>query len=178
VINTGAVQTVGPVQFDYSWWQQRYPDLARWCSPGMAQGYFDLATLYLDNTDAGAPPTQVPGFGFVGCRYGGSPVTNIAQRQILLGLLTAHIATLNAPLNGQPASGLVGRISSATEGSVSVSVDMPEIAGAEWYTQTKYGMAYWTATARYRRGGRYFSGPGARVGGGIGYTFSRGGRGF
>lgn len=177
MINTGAVQTVGPVQFDYTFWQTRYPDLARWCSPGMAQGNFDLATLYLDNTDAGTPPTQVLGYGLVGCRYGGSPVTNIPQRQILLGLLTAHIATLNAPLNGQPASGLVGRISSATEGSVSVSVDMPEVAGAEWYTQTKYGLAYWTATARYRRGGLYFPGPGACVGGGIGYVFSRG-RGF
>jgi hypothetical protein len=173
----GAVQTVGPVQFDYTWFQTRYPDLARWCSPDMAQGYFDLATLYLDNTDVGTPPSQVLGYGFVGCRYGGSPVTNIPQRQILLGLLTAHVAALNAPLNGQPSSTLVGRISSATEGSVSVTVDYPQVAGAEWYSLTKYGLQFWSATARYRRGGLYFPGPGACVGGGIGYAFWRG-RGF
>ena len=135
----GETQTTSPVTFDYTWWQFRYPELAEWCSPGMAQGYFEVATGYLDNTDA-------------------SPVRDIRRRQILLGMLTSHIAALNAPVNGQQSPTGVGRVSAATQGSVSVTFDYPETAGAEWFTQTKYGAAFWQATARYRRA-RYHPGP-------------------
>lgn len=155
------VQTVGPVVFSYEFFQQRYPDLARWVSPETGQMYFDLATLYLDNTDGGTP-TIVDGYGFVGCRATGSPVRNIGQRQILLGLLTAHIAALNAPLNGQASSTLVGRISSVTEGSVSISTDYPQVAGAEWFGLSKYGLMYWQAMAAYRTF-QYVPGPRYRM---------------
>jgi hypothetical protein len=153
----GCVQTTGPVVFDYSWFQTRYPDLSRWISPEMGQMYFDLATLYLDNTDGGAPQ-YVPGYGPVGCRAVGNQVRDIPTRQILLGLLTAHIAKLNAPINGQASTATIGRISSASEGSVSVSYDLPTMAGAEWLSQTQWGIAFWQATAAYRTA-RYIPGP-------------------
>jgi hypothetical protein len=136
----GAPQTESPVAYDHTWWSVRYPDLAAWTSPGQAQNYFDMACLFLDNT---------------GC----SPARNVPQRQFLLGLLTAHIAALNAPLNGQAAGTGVGRVASAGEGSVNVSFDYPQEPGAEWYTQTKYGAMYWAATAGLRMGGRYYPGP-------------------
>ena len=172
-------QTVGPVTFDYTWFQQRYPDLARWVSPEMGQFYFDMATLYCDNSQGGPqPPPFVYQFGYIGQYATGSVVTDIPTRQILLGLLTAHIATLNAPLNGQAPSSLVGRINSATEGSVSVSVDYPTTnPDAAWFNQTKPGAMFWQATARYRQA-RYYPGPqpyrqgfggaGGRFGGGFG----------
>ena len=152
---TGANQTVGPVVFDYAWFQRYYPTIAEWVDPDVAQGYFDLACVFCDNRD---PGTNIPFdinpiwdfFGCPGSRWVGSPVRDIGIRQKLLGLLTAHIATLFAPLNGQPSPTLVGRISGATEGSVSVSVDIPQIPGAEWFVQTKYGFLFWQATAIYR----------------------------
>lgn len=140
IVSPGAPQTESPVSYDHTWWSIRYPELAAWTSPGMAQGYFDLACLYLDNT---------------GC----SPARDVPRRQLLLGLLTAHVAALNAPLNGAAPSGLVGRINSASEGSVTVAVDYPQEPGAEWYAQTKYGAMYWAATAGLRMGGRYYPGP-------------------
>lgn len=175
----GAIQTVGPVTFDYQWWSLRYPTLAEWVDPGAGQSYFDIASLYCDNSD-GAQPIPITLmenglWGWTGQRATGSPIRSIPQRQILLGMLTAHVAALNAPLNGQPSPTLIGRISSASEGSVSVSVVYPDIAGAEWYTQTKYGAAFWEATKQYRIG-RYFPGPGAYKNNSF-YNFGRG-RGF
>lgn len=156
---SGATQTTGPVSFDYSFFQRRYPDLAHWVSPDMGQMYFDLATLYLDPSDGGASG-YVQGYGPTGCYAVGNPVRNVAQRQILLGLLTAHIATLQAPLNGQASPATVGRVSSATEGSVSVSFDLPSMPGAEWFGLTKWGQLAWQAMAPYRTA-RYIPGPGA-----------------
>jgi len=95
--------------------------------------YFTEAGMYLDNT-----PT--------------SPVSDIPTRTMLLYMLTSHIAALNAPLNGQASSPLVGRISNATEGSVSVRTEMESMPGSsQWYNQTKYGAAFWQATLQYRQ---------------------------
>lgn len=164
---SGAVQTVAPVTFDYRWWATRYPELAEWCSPGQAQGYFDIATLYCDNTDTGTPTpamcSLLLSLGMMGMPALGGPISNIPKRQMLLGLLTAHVAALNASIGGEAPSGLVGRISSASEGSVSVSVAYPEVAGAEWYNTTRYGVAFWNATKQYRTA-QYFPGPGATFG--------------
>lgn len=157
---TGCVQTVGPVTWDYSFFQQKYPDLSRWVSPEQGQFFFDLATLYLDNTDGGTPG-YIPGYGPVGCRAVGNQVRDIPTRQMLLGLLTAHIATLNAPLNGEAASTLLGRISGATEGSVSVSIDLPDMGSsalAAWLGMSRWGQMYFTLTSAYRTA-RYIPGP-------------------
>lgn len=101
--------------------------------------YFDEACLKLKNTDS-------------------SIVKDEKERRILLYLLTAHIAQLGqqtAKGNGN----LVGRISSASEGSVSVSTDAGPVTNAQaWYMQTVYGAEYWALTAKYRRM-RYYPAP-------------------
>lgn len=140
--------------FNYAAWAARYPELAGSVLEPLATLYWDEAGLYLLNT-------------------GASQVTDIARRGVLLNMLTAHIAALNATINGQAPSGLVGRVASATEGSVSVSTAASMLPGsAEWYAQTRYGLSFWTATARYRMA-RYYAGnvPYLGVGGprGTGY---------
>lgn len=160
VTGSGADQTTGPVTWDYTWFQQRYPTIAEWVSPEEGQMFFDIATLFLSNNDSGGNPVFVLGmpFGFSGQAFRGSPVRDIRKRQMLLGLLTAHIATMFAPVGGEASSPLVGRITNATEGSVNVAVDFPTAAGQEWYAQTKYGAMFWAATTQYRLG-RYHPGP-------------------
>lgn len=122
----------GPVTFNYDAWSGRYPEFSASVTPSLAQQYFTEAGLYCDNTAA-------------------SPVQDPAVLLMLLNMLTAHIAALNAPQNGQPSSPLVGRISNASEGSVSVQTELEgQLQGRAWYAQTKYGLAYWQATAQYR----------------------------
>jgi len=132
------------VSFDYNLWATRYPEFATACgpsgapfiSPALAQLYFDEATMYQANNGAG-------------------PVCDSATQLRLLNMLTAHIAALN--MSGS--SPLVGRISNASEGSVSVGSDNQYPPGTpQWYQQTKYGAAWWAATAQYRTM-RYTPGP-------------------
>lgn len=128
------------VTFDYNAWVARYPEFAAVLQP-MAQAYFDEAGLYCANSAS-------------------NPAFADGVLPTLLNMLTAHIAWLNAPRDangnpsstGQPASPIVGRINSASEGSVSVQAEL-ESSGSPseaFFTQTKYGLAYWQATAGYR----------------------------
>jgi hypothetical protein len=124
--------TCNVVTFDFSIWSARYPELiAAGVTQPVADQYFFEAQLYCDNTPQ-------------------SPVQNLIQRAVLLGMVTAHIAALNAPLNGQPSSPLVGRISGATQGSVSVQTEYQAPGSAAWFSQSKYGAAFWQATAQFR----------------------------
>jgi hypothetical protein len=123
---------MGVVTFDFGVWSARYPELVPNVTPAQAQAYFQEATLYLSNTDS-------------------SPVRDINRRALLLNMLTAHIAALNSGVSGQAASPLVGRITSASEGSVSVSVDGGPVSGSSaWFLATRYGAAYWQLTASLR----------------------------
>ncbi len=86
---------------------------------------------------------------------GTGPCVTDAFQADVLNLLTAHIAQLFGPLfacttDGTPASGLVGRISSASEGSVSVSAEFPSSPNGAWFLQTPYGAMYWQMTAAFR----------------------------
>jgi hypothetical protein len=153
VSETGVGQTADPVAFDYAWFMRRYPELSEWVSPDVGQGYFDLATGFLAPGNSGPPPASA--FWLIwscGDRPQGMSVfIDIPQRQLLLGLLTAHIAKLFAPINGVPSPDFVGRLASASEGSVSTSFDFPGVTpNSAWYMQTKYGAMYWAMTARYR----------------------------
>lgn len=102
----------------------------------MLQNYFLLATLVINNSCA-------------------SVVSDAVERERLLNLLVAHIATL-VPI--QPAAGagsgasMVGPISSATEGSVSVASGYAaRVADDEaWFAQTQYGFLVWQLIAQYR----------------------------
>ena len=117
--------------FDLAAFRARYPEFSAVADATLG-AYFLEAGLYLDNTD-------------------GSPVINLGTRLMLLNMLVAHIAALGA-------AALVGRISSASEGSVSVSADMGPVTGSSaWFLQTKYGSSFWQASARYRTF-RYYPG--------------------
>lgn len=119
------------VAFDIEAFRARYPEFSTVSDPTLT-AYFSEAGLYLSNTDS-------------------SPVTDTAIRSTLLNMLTAHISALNSGVNGQAPSGIVGRISQASEGSVSASADMgPPSGSAAWFLQTKYGAAYWQASAAFR----------------------------
>lgn len=139
-----------PVTFDYALFTARYPEFAA-LTPELLGAYFDEANLYCQNSTC-------------------NPAFPDGTLRTLLFMVTAHIAWLNAPrgadgvpaMNGQPASPIVGRINSASEGSVSVGADMGDAnAGSPsqaWWMQTKYGAAYWAATAQYRTA-RYMAQP-------------------
>ena len=117
----------GPVVFDYTAWTARYPEFATVAS-ATAQLYFNEATLYLDNSTASIVQDGSPG----------------GQRATLLNMLTAHIAALAS-------AQMVGRIASATQGSVTVATDYGAQPGtAAWFNQTKYGAQYWSAVAMFR----------------------------
>lgn len=119
------------VSFDSAAFLLRYPEFSTVPVPLLEQ-YFIEAGVYCNNTDT-------------------SPVTNEPLRSILLNMLTAHLAKLYSGANGQGAAGMVGRINSATEGSVSVSAEMGPATGSNaWFLQTQYGAAYWQATSAFR----------------------------
>jgi hypothetical protein len=97
--------------------------------------YFNEAQLYCDNTPTSLIRDASPG----------------GQREMMLNMVTSHIAALNAPIGGQPSSPLVGRISNAAQGSVSVATQNDYPPGTvQWFQQTKYGAAFWAATAQFR----------------------------
>lgn len=135
---SGTTATPGVVAFDYAAWSTRYPEFLPAVTQPLAQMFFNEACLYIDNTATSA---------FADATHGG-------QRETLLNMATAHIAALNQP----GASPLVGRIASANQGSVSVSVDYKAAGTEQWWAQTRYGAALWAATASYRTM-QYLPGP-------------------
>lgn len=108
------------------------------------QFLFDQSTDYLNNTEY-------------------SLVIDATKRERLLYLLMAHLAYVRyGDSKGNGGSGLVGRLSSASEGSVSVSSDAGQIEFRYmWYTQSPYGMDFWQATKVYRMANYY---PGSAYG--------------
>jgi len=141
----GAIATFNPQLF-----AARYPEF-QGLDAALTSAYFAEATLYLRNDGTG-------------------PVQDAGQQLMLLNMLTAHIASLNQ-LNpdGSSASGLVGPITSASEGSVSVSSGLVVESGtAGWLQQTAYGAQFLAATAPYRAA-RYIPGRAAYGGAGRGY---------
>lgn len=116
------------VVFDVDEFKTLYPQFAD-VDEAILQNYFNAATLLLDNTNK-------------------SPVKDLAERKMLLYMLTCHIATLK-----KRGDTIVGTITAATEGKVNVSIT--PLVNANWYTQTLCGSMCWQATAKYRLGVRY-----------------------
>lgn len=118
--------------FDWSVWSARYPELvAKGVTEPLATSLFAEAGLLLDNTDC-------------------SPIQDIALRTLLLNMITAHLAALSPVVAG--GLGKVGRTSSASQGSVSLSLDYGVVSRQEaFWVQTAYGAQFWASTARYRR---------------------------
>lgn len=118
----------GVVEFDIAKFREIYPNIK--ATDAQLQMYFVESSMLLNNTEQ-------------------SCVTNLAEREVLLFLLVAHMATLQGRVEAGNDS--VGRLSSASEGSVSVSFENGQTTLSDkWFQQTPYGAKYWALTAKYR----------------------------
>lgn len=128
------------VVFDPAAFKARYPEFAAVADPTLA-ACFDEAGLYLSNT-------------------GNSPVQNLTRRATLLNMLTAHVAYIGGLLSADGMPRSVGRVSQASEGSVSAAFEgVPPTPGSgAWFQQSQYGAAFWQATSSLR-GMRYIPCP-------------------
>ena len=129
--------TKGVVQFDPVEFVAIYPEFAGLTNPGMAQSFVD-ATLLLNNN----------------CN---STVFDADQRLQFLYTLTAHCLLIDRGTNDgagnvTPPQGIVGRIDTAAEGSVSVGASYNnDVSQSEaYFIQTKYGAKFWQQTAYIR----------------------------
>lgn len=129
--------TRGIVQFDAPEFVALYPEFAGLTNGQMQNGFND-AQVQFDNSCASA-------------------VQNANKRLIILYALTAHNIFLQYGSNdgnGQvtPPPGIVGRIDSASEGSVSVhsAYPTPTSLTQAFLTQTRYGAKFLADTAVYR----------------------------
>ncbi len=128
------------VTFNAAAFKARYPEFAAVGDPLLGE-YFKEADLYLSNAD-------------------NSPVQNVERRGVLLNMITAHLAALGGVLSADGMPRPVGRVSQASEGSVSASFeDVAATPGSGvWFRQTQYGAAFWQATSSLR-GFRYIPQP-------------------
>lgn len=129
------------VQFNYDGLVKMFPAMAP-VGPELLEVYWTIATTMHANDGSG-------------------PIGSTSLQSSLLNMLTAHIAQLFAPKDpagnpsaaGNTTAGVVGRVQSATEGSVSISTAALEgfnTAQASWLGQTQFGAMYWAATAQFR----------------------------
>ena len=124
--------TPGIVVFDPAAFIVQFPSFATVPAPAL-QTNFGIATLMLNNS------------------YG-SVVQDEPTRASLLNLLTAHITALLNGVNGEAPSGIVGRINSATQGTISVQTEFKtDSEAASFFTQTQWGAAFWQSTTVFRR---------------------------
>lgn len=143
--------------FNYAVWAARWPALAAVTPEATAQAMFDdAAATLLDNSDA-------------------SPVKDTTRRLALFNLLVAHLAALDArsAQAGAAGGGMLGRVASAGEGSVNVTMGDYPVGSGKWFEQTQYGAQYWQAIQPYLR---FTYQPGPRPYTGVPYprTFQRG----
>ena len=127
--------------FNYAQWAALFPELAGSVSEPLATSFFAIAGLLFDNSDC-------------------SPVDDLTARLAMLNYVTAHLASLAgyplAPGQTVPTPReMVGRVSSATEGTVSVTSDYGAMRENQaWWLQTQYGATFWQLT-RWLRTMRY-----------------------
>lgn len=147
----------GAVTFNYQTWITRYPEFASVPE--------ETAALYWEEA------------GILWNNQGCSAATTESIQRVLMNCMTAHIAALywKTPAMGGPGAQdpntPVGRVQSATEGSVTVSTDLGLTPSASafkaWLQQTKYGLNFLALITQYL-GMRYV--PGAMQPGGLGPT--------
>lgn len=129
----------GIVVFDPTAFKAAFPEFSTVADAVLDQN-FDMATLILSNTCEGI-------------------VMDAVKREKLLNLLTAHITQLRNGANGSGASGLIGQIISARQGSINIGVaEIRANANQIWFFQSPWGILFWQATA-YLRTFRYVPAP-------------------
>lgn len=117
------------VVFDVTEFRESYPKIA--LTDKQLELSFEQATMILNKSNRGA--VKMP----------------IEKRKILLYLLVAHLATLQSRIDD--GNDAVGKVTSASEGSVSVSLDAGQASlNTTFFQQTQYGAMYLSLTAKYR----------------------------
>ena len=131
------------VTFDLAAWQLAFPQFASLTQEQVVVLALPIAEMYCRND-------------------GGGPVSTAQTQTTLLNLMVAHICQLlygpNPGTAGGGASGIVGRISGATQGTISVQSEFPTTPTNAFFLQTEFGAMFWAATASYRTA-RYIPGP-------------------
>ena len=119
-----------------------YPQFAGKFTPEQLSALWEMACTLVDNT----PDSPVP--------Y--DPDNGVYVRKVVLYAVVCHLATMS--LWG--GSGQSGPVTSASEGSVSASFQIPTLPGggvtAQWYNQTPCGRTAWMFLRRLSLGGRYY----------------------
>lgn len=133
------------VLFDYEQFCAMFPhiDMQGWTQEA-AQLQWSIAEQIVGNTDN----TSFAAY---------DPSKNVFERRTLLYLALAHL--LQSTKANQAYGGLGGRLSSVSEGSVSVSIQpyTAKSSTAEYWATTPEGLQYWLLTAKYRLGGRLYT---------------------
>lgn len=143
--------------FDYAAWSAIFPGLvAGGVTEPVAQSLFTIAGYLFDNTDC-------------------SPVQDIPTRLTFLNYVVAHLASLSgyplaAGVTVPVPSGMIGYVTSATEGTVSVSSGWgASVSDSEaFWLQSQYGAIFWQMT-RGLRTMRYVPAHPRNFGPGFGY---------
>ena len=123
------------VIFDEDYFLSIYPQFKDKLTTEQLQNAFDIACIICNNTDSSLIPYD--------------PDTNIYTRRSLLYLLLCHLSTLALRPFDQ-----AGPTASATQGSVSVSFQMPSAMDSSYFSQTPCGSTYWQLIRQYSIGGR------------------------
>lgn len=124
--------TRGVVTFDPAAFKVLYPAFATVADEALELNFM-AAEMFVNNTCC-------------------SRVQDANKRERLLNLLVAHITQLLNGINGQPPAGIVGVVTSATEGSVSVDTTLgPMPFTAVYFAQTQFGLLFWQLTAPFRQ---------------------------
>lgn len=139
------MSTTPPVTFDPTAFVAEFPEFTN--VQAQLPGYFARATAFFQNDTCN--PAFCVGVPFMAA---------------MLNLVTAHVASLNSYRDAagnyvvattpgaQPPPGIVGRINTASEGSVSVGSEYNSSGSPSeaYFIQTRYGAEFWQATAQFR----------------------------
>lgn len=126
------------VKFDVKAWREVFPGYEK-LTDAQIEWAFQAACMLCDNTETSPFPYD--------------PERGIETRRILLWYLVCHLATLALRPPTQS-----GPMSNATEGSVTLGVQLPQGPDATWYKQTTCGFSFWELAKKWVVGGRYYSG--------------------
>ena len=128
------------VKFDYDLFRGQFPHIKLGAMAELA-GLWEVAQSFVGNEQTSKIPYD--------------PERGVYTRRTVLYLALAHLVQMRQ-LGAQ--GGLAGRVTSASEGSVSVSVEpfQANSLNAQWWCQTNEGALYWQLTAQYRLGGHWY----------------------
>lgn len=128
------------VKFDYDLFRGQFPHIKLGAMAELA-GLWEVAQSFVGNEQTSKIPYD--------------PEHGVYTRRTVLYLALAHLVQMRQ-LGAQ--GGLAGRVTSASEGSVNVSVEpfQANSLNAQWWCQTNEGALYWQLTAQYRLGGHWY----------------------